>query len=217
MSDEQPLLADEVSHIHGNAGGTDPQHLCARCSSELESNQDYKGPKTGTLRRVLIIVALVLGSLIFFFDVLIMGLGAFSVLQLFIALWIDVTITTLGLLLYMGRRRKSPGNGKLARLGGTAAQIRVLCALGFSWILFISGTMKLNARFCNWGSVACGLFTTIDVLIWILMIVLFSAAYATYRRAVAIHGTNMVPILTPPMVAAWRLSDIADGEGAIKI
>jgi hypothetical protein len=53
------------------------------------------------------------------------------------------------------------------------------------------------------------------------MFLVFSAAYATYRRAVAVHGTELVRPPPPPMVPAWRLSGVADNEtiseGVLKI
>jgi len=52
-----------------------------------------------------------------------------------------------------------------------------------------------------------GLFTTAHALAWFLIITLFGAAFATYRRAVNIHGA-LVP--NPAMISAWRLSDIAN-------
>ncbi|KAJ7157510.1 hypothetical protein C8R43DRAFT_996695 [Mycena crocata] len=112
----------------------------------------------------------------------------------------------------MGRRRNTS-----RKLGRTVVQIRLICALGFSWIIFIIAMLGLNKMACGWSGATCILFTMDHVLAWFLSTALFSAAWATYRRAVTIHGTNMVPIPTPrPFTAAWRLSDIAD-EGAIKI
>ncbi|KAJ7464515.1 hypothetical protein FB451DRAFT_1263722 [Mycena latifolia] len=211
--DAQPLLAIvEEGHAHGDAGGAEAQHFCARCSSELGAHEDYKASKIWTLRHILIVVAFVLSSLLFFFAVLVLGLGVLS--QIFVVIWTIMTITALALLLYMGRRKS---DGKLACLGCTSVQIRVLCTLGVSWILFIFAMVYWNKRACYVGPEACGLFTTINVLMWFLMIALFCAAYATYRRAIAIHGTTMVPVPTSTMVQAWCISDIADSEGAIKI
>ncbi|KAJ7699041.1 hypothetical protein B0H17DRAFT_1049975 [Mycena rosella] len=216
-SDNQPLLVDAPPSTDVDNGQL--QHYCARCSSQLESHQDNKESQPWTMRHSLIIVAIILSSVIFIFSVVEMSTGRVfrgpSILQIFVVIWTDMTITFLALLLYMGRRRQA-GRRKLGR---TVAQVRVLCALASSWTIFMTIMMALNPRACGWYSndVVCGLFTTIHVFTWFLIITLFWAAYATYRRAVTIHGTNMVPLPTTPMVSAWRLSNIADGEGAIKI
>ncbi|KAJ7631358.1 hypothetical protein DFH06DRAFT_1337770 [Mycena polygramma] len=58
---------------------------------------------------------------------------------------------------------------------------------------------------------ACVLFVLVDVLSWCLFITLFGAAYALYRKAVILHGNQMVPVPDPPpLVPAWRLSHISD-------
>ncbi|KAJ6530048.1 hypothetical protein DFH09DRAFT_1327009 [Mycena vulgaris] len=218
-SDTEPLIKVDASEAE-NASRSSPQHFCARCSSELESHQDHKESKPWTPRHILIIVAMVLSTLIFTFSVAEMATAhrfeSPSILQVFVALWTDVTVTFLGLLLYMGRRRESR-----RKLGRTDVQIKVMSALAFSWIIFMVAMMTQNREACHhnlWRptSETCGFFTTVHILSWFLIIVLFGAAYATYRRAITIHGNRMVP-LPAPLVPAWRLSDIADGEGAIKI
>ncbi|KAJ7844980.1 hypothetical protein B0H13DRAFT_2095918, partial [Mycena leptocephala] len=52
----------------------------------------------------------------------------------------------------------------------------------------------------RWGrnTNVCGLFTSANILVWLLIVVLFRAAYATYRCAIKIHGATMVLHPTPP-------------------
>ncbi|KAJ6517798.1 hypothetical protein DFH09DRAFT_233093 [Mycena vulgaris] len=216
-SDTEPLIKVDASEGE-NASRSPPQHFCARCSSELESHQDHKEPKPWTPRHILIIVAMVLSTLMFTFSVAEMATAyrfeSPSILQVFVALWTDVTMSFLGLLLYMGLRHESR-----RKLGRTDVQIKAMSALAFSWIIFMLPMMAENPEACHgWRTTSetCGLFTTVHTLAWFLIIVLFGAAYATYRRAITIHGNRMVP-LPAPLVPAWRLSDIADSEGAIKI
>ncbi|KAJ6581997.1 hypothetical protein B0H19DRAFT_521977 [Mycena capillaripes] len=119
--------------------------------------------------------------------------------------------------LYMGHHRNS---GR--KFGRTTVQVLVLCGLAVFW-LFLSGVMvPVNSQYCElrgWRrrGDSCRLFTAAHVFTWLLIVSLFSAAYATYRRAVNIHGRTLVPLPAPPMVAAWRISNVADREGAIKI
>ncbi|KAJ7103799.1 hypothetical protein C8R44DRAFT_987998 [Mycena epipterygia] len=216
-SETQPFLDTEVGpvYVHDHS---QPHHLCARCSSDLAS-QDYKGSKSLTLRHILISVAIALSCMMFILSVAEMGSAwrfkAPSIVQLFVALWTDVTITFLALLLYAGRRGDSRPT-----MGRTTVQIHVLTALACSWIIFMVAMLTQNSGACAWrsGPAACGLFTTVHVLSWFLIFVLFTAAYATYRRAVTIHGTTMVPLpVTPTLVPAWRVSHIAGGEGSVKI
>ncbi|KAJ7464528.1 hypothetical protein FB451DRAFT_1263746 [Mycena latifolia] len=218
-SEAQPLLVD--ADVADNAGRSPPQHFCARCSSELQVHQDHKETKPWTLRHILIIVAMILSCIIFILAIAEMSTAKWfespSILQIFVTLWTDVTMTLLGLLLYFGRRSQVH-----RKWGRTAVQIKVLCVLGVSWIIFVIAMITQNTSACQrrrWrdATVTCGLFTTVHVFSWFLVITLFSAAYATYRKAVVTHGTNMVPLPNPPMVAAWRLSNIADVGGAIKI
>ncbi|KAJ7169136.1 hypothetical protein C8R43DRAFT_119063 [Mycena crocata] len=115
--------------------------------------------------------------------------------------------------MYFGRRHQS--HHKLSR---TVVQTYVLCALGFPWIFFVLGVVSLNSSgdICGWNRRSCGLFTAAHFLSWVLVVVLFSAAYATYRRAVAFHGSTIVPVASS--VAAWRISGVAEGPGGyIKI
>ncbi|KAJ7117475.1 hypothetical protein C8R44DRAFT_879038 [Mycena epipterygia] len=224
-SDTQPLLADAdlgpVPVDRSDAGRSQPHHVCARCSSHLES-QDYKGSNTWTHRHRLIIAAIVICCIMFALSVAEMStvrhFTSPSVLQVFVSLWLYVTVTLLAILLFMGRRQESS-----PMLGRTIVQIRVLCALACSWIIFMIAMATQNGRACqryNWATspATCGLFTTVHVLSWFLFLVLFAAAYATYSRAVTIHGAVMVPVpAPPPLVPAWQLANIADGQGAIKI
>ncbi|KAJ7117476.1 hypothetical protein C8R44DRAFT_790804 [Mycena epipterygia] len=139
------------------------------------------------------------------------GFTSPSVLQIFVALWLYATVTLLAILLFMGRRQESS-----PMLGRTIVQIRALCALACSWIIFMVAMATQNGMACerwSWAADAtCGLFTTVHVLSWFLIFVLFAAAYATYSRAVTIHGVQVM-VLVP----AWQLANIADGQGAIKI
>ncbi|KAJ7103802.1 hypothetical protein C8R44DRAFT_858894 [Mycena epipterygia] len=213
---ETPLLFDaeaNPAHVdHSGAGCSEHHHICARCSSELES----PGSKVSTLRHILMIVAITLSCIMFILSVAEMSsvwrFKGPSILQIFVALWTDVTITFLALLLYAGRRGDS-------RLGRTTVQIHVLTALACSWIIFMFAMLTQNPGACAWrsGPAACGLFTTVHVLSWFLIFVLCAAAHATYRRAVAIHGATMVPLPTPILVPAWRLSHMAGGEGSVKL
>ncbi|KAJ7792415.1 hypothetical protein B0H14DRAFT_2931411 [Mycena olivaceomarginata] len=147
-----------------------------------------------------------------------------NVITVFATIWTHVTIGVLFLLLWLGRRCYSHH-----RLGRTVTQIHVLCALAVSWLFLMAGIITLNTNtnsMCGWHwynrSDCRRLFYAAHAFSWILIITLFSAAYATYRRAVAVHGTELVRPPPPPMVPAWRLSGVADNErptseGALKI
>ncbi|KAJ7892736.1 hypothetical protein B0H14DRAFT_956056 [Mycena olivaceomarginata] len=190
------------------------EHLCTRCVHEV----DAAGDKT-TLEITLRLVSMSAACLL---SITIFGLlvGHFTVghrpnvLTIFIAVWTDVTATSVLALLIMGRHRK---------LGRTVTQIRVLSALAVSWIflLFAMISQESSSDICGWRNYTnChGLFTAAHVLSWFLMITLFAGAYATYRRAISIHGTGTVPLPGPPMIPAWRLSVVAEnqGIGSIKI
>ncbi|KAJ7640900.1 hypothetical protein DFH06DRAFT_625084 [Mycena polygramma] len=193
-SENQPLLADIDTHDdHSNAGRSQSQeHLCTRCSSELSSN-----PKLGcwtNLRLILFSVAILFSVTIFALLVAQMAVASASVIGIFVVIWTDVTITTLAVLLFMGRRRNAH-----RKLGRTVTQIRVLCALAVSWLFLMVGMIAQNPHRSVCGGIiiwydidSCGLFTSAHVLSWFLIITLFSAAFATYRKAVTTHGTAMV-------------------------
>ncbi|KAJ6560681.1 hypothetical protein B0H10DRAFT_2118966 [Mycena sp. CBHHK59/15] len=86
-----------------------------------------------------------------------------------------------------------------------------LCLRCFTVVLVIAMVTQNTAACHHWGTshAFCGLYTTSHVLSWFLAITLFGAAYAVYRRAVTIHGAALVPRPgPPPLVAAWRLSDV---------
>ncbi|KAJ7117474.1 hypothetical protein C8R44DRAFT_790795 [Mycena epipterygia] len=229
-SGTQPLLADAdlgpVPVDRSDAGRSQPHHFCAHCSSHLES-QDYRRFNSWTHRHSLITAAIVLCCIMFALSVAEMctvrRFTSPSVLQVFVSLWLYVTVSLLAVLLFMGRRQESS-----PMLGRTIVQIRVLCALACSWIIFMIAMATQNGTACErysafsrWGwasDATCGLFTTVHVLSWFLFLILFAAAYATYRRAVTIHGAVLVPVPAPtPLVPAWQLANIADGQGAIKI
>jgi len=222
----QPLLVDATvsgsaaaaaAADHSSAGQSQPQHFCARCSSELGLHH-HDDPKRKDLRKIRIFVAIILSILMFAFSVVEMATAwqfhSPSILMLFVALWLVVTVVLLGILLYMGHRRHI--------LGRTSIQIYILCGLACSWIIFMVAMMTQNLNACGWSSgisgLTCDMFTLVHLLSWVLIITLSSAAYVTYRRAVAIHGTALVAVQAPsPLIEAWRLSDIADVEGTIKI
>ncbi|KAJ7918634.1 hypothetical protein B0H13DRAFT_1992325 [Mycena leptocephala] len=123
-----------------------------------------------------------------------------TVFSLLVFLLVDVRIVAhfVPLRLYHGRRPES-------RWGRNTVQVHVLCGLAASWIFLTVGMIPTNHNICNYyHQDVCGLFTSANILVWFLIAVLFGAA-------------NMVLHPTPPMVAAWRLSHVADAEGAIKI
>ncbi|KAF8190311.1 hypothetical protein K438DRAFT_1971187 [Mycena galopus ATCC 62051] len=144
-------------------------------------------------------------------------------ISVFVAIWTHVTLAVLIVLLCMGRRRYSQH-----KLGRTVIQIRVLCALGVSWLLLMAGIITLNTNtdamcgtrrsyyYRNYTRDDCRrLFYAAHAFSWVLTVTLFSAAYATYHRAVALHGTALVVPPLPPMVPAWRLSTVGDNEGPL--
>ncbi|KAJ7359208.1 hypothetical protein DFH08DRAFT_845407 [Mycena albidolilacea] len=233
-SENAPLLLDdenETNHIqaHANqpsAGRSQAQHLCSRCENELDS-QSFKT----TPRHLLIFAAILFCIIIFSLFVGHMAVEptamyfrngrAFyvpaekraNVITVFAAIWTQGTLGVLLLLLCMGRRRHS--HHKLSR---TVTQIRVLCALAVSWLFLMAGIVTLHTSTgsrCGWNGDCQRLFFAAHAFSWILIVTLFSAAYATYRRAVTVHGTELVRPPPPPMVPAWRLSGVADNERPI--
>ncbi|KAF7360404.1 hypothetical protein MVEN_00770300 [Mycena venus] len=219
-SENAPLLLNHdelevnVTHANPNAGRSQPQtqaqqHLCSRCACEVDSDS-YKI----TPRHILIFAAIVWCLTIFSLLVGHMAVGERpKFTTVFVTIWTFVTLPILLVLLIMGHRRHSRH-----KLGRTVTQIRVLCALAVSWLLLVTGLITLNANpssTCGWWNRGdCRkLLTAAHAFSWILIVTLFSAAYATYRRAVSLHGTAMVLPPPPPMVPAWRLSGVADNEG----
>ncbi|KAJ7509733.1 hypothetical protein B0H11DRAFT_1256819 [Mycena galericulata] len=163
-SETQPLLTDtqrDPPHVHDRA-----QHFCARCSSELESQQGYKDHRdhVKSRRNFLLILAILLSCLMFAFSVVV-SVFSLSILQVFVTLWTAGTVISLGLLLYMGRRRESRHP-----LGRTNVQIHALCGLACSWIIFMPALLGENITLCQWGGLSCGFVTTIHVLAWLLII-----------------------------------------------
>ncbi|KAJ7918635.1 hypothetical protein B0H13DRAFT_283349 [Mycena leptocephala] len=106
-------------------------------------------------------------------------------------------------------RGRTPGSQHI--LSRTITQIYVICALGMSWIGIVCTQIAINTNVCRRDSaVACVLFVISNISSWSLFLTLFGAAYAMYRRAVALHGNTMVPVPSPPLVPAWSLSHISD-------
>ncbi|KAF8190315.1 hypothetical protein K438DRAFT_921799 [Mycena galopus ATCC 62051] len=220
-SENAPLLLNDentanVAHTdQSNAGRSQAGHLCSSCSGKMD-------PQKTTLRHVLIFAAFLWCIMIFSLLVAHMVIGERpNVITVFVAIWTHVTLAVLIVLLLMGRRRYSHH-----KLGRTVTQIRVLCALGSSWLLLLAGVVTLHPNsdamcypgggYYNYRHGDCRrLFKTAHGFSWILTVTLFSAAYATYHRAVALHGTALVVPPPPPMVPAWRLSTVADKEGPL--
>ncbi|KAJ7765281.1 hypothetical protein B0H16DRAFT_1883273 [Mycena metata] len=220
----KPLLADHDHDIdveanlpqqedHSKAGESQHHALCSRCSSELISTAEPKRLKRNfklTLRHILLSVGILLSALVFSFLVAQMTEAKRTDFHtVVVTIWTDVTGTTLALLLWLGSHPK---------FGRTAFQVRALCVLGFSWIALIGGMISQNAngKVCHWAE-TCGWFNTAHVFSWLLIVVLFSAAYTTYRKALAIHGAELVPIPEPRPTPAWRLASVTDNEGRVKI
>ncbi|KAJ6456072.1 hypothetical protein C8R45DRAFT_580712 [Mycena sanguinolenta] len=237
-SETQPLLTDteandNIGHSEHSHPTPSPQaeHLCARCSAQREPRND-KGGKI-TWRLVLLLLAIFFSVTMFNLVVAHMAVaGSASVVGVIVTLWTTSTIVVLGLLLYAGRR---PGH----KLGRTAVQVYVLCALALTWIctqkqlpwnlphlrvvwppVLIVGVITQNVQECTWTRwgihrASCALITSADVLTWFLVTTLFAAAYATYRRALAMHGKGTTTVSVP--VPTWCLASVGDVEGAIKI
>ncbi|KAJ7625630.1 hypothetical protein FB45DRAFT_921887 [Roridomyces roridus] len=224
-SASQPLLPTEsaasesasaVPHLIPN--GPQPQPFCARCTAELKIHEGVRlgDPKKSNLRLICIFVAMFISFLMFIFSIVSMSsAGQFHSSSTFLLClrrsgqilshWKGILMLFVNLL-YMGRRRYL--------LGRTSIQIYILCALAGSWLIFMIAMLAKNHNACTgWGptGVSCGMFTTTHVLSWFLIATLCAAVYATYLRAVALHGTNLVAVeAPPPLVEAWRLSNIDD-------
>ncbi|KAJ7210474.1 hypothetical protein GGX14DRAFT_450837, partial [Mycena pura] len=173
-SESQPLLADmEDNHApvvpsRSDAARSEPQHICARCSSELDLRRGYEPGVDVYLRIALIFAAIVLCIAIFIFAVLLVAARRFHASQVVAAIWADVTIAVLAILVYAGRHRKSHHAGH--KLGRTTTQIHVLCGLAVSWTVLTVGLIVQNSRACAHDRTGCGLFTTAHVLAWFLII-----------------------------------------------
>ncbi|KAJ7614480.1 hypothetical protein FB45DRAFT_937037 [Roridomyces roridus] len=219
-----------VTSPESSSSSTSHKHhdFCMRCSSELETPHglDVEGVgarrKPWNFRIICISGALLFTILLFSFSVVHMAAArrflSPSVLVLFVALWLIVTFAALGLL-------RVPTTLNLFSLAAdirTTVQIRILLALGLSWIPFIVGLRLENHSACDGyyqNRLSCGMFTTVNVLSWFLVASLLASAYATYHRARSLHGSELVPVVITPLVPAWRLSNVGDGpgKGAIKI
>ncbi|KAF7344558.1 hypothetical protein MSAN_01937700 [Mycena sanguinolenta] len=163
------------------------EHLCNRCSNELH----FCKP---TLRHILILAALTWYILLFG---LLIGHMVTDVITVFVTIWARVTLAVLIVLLFVGRRCYSH------KLGRTVNQIRALCALGASWLLLMAGIIVLNVN----TNADFMVFYAAHAFAWILTVTLFSAAYATYRRAIAVHGTTTTESATSYgscLAAFWR-------------
>ncbi|KAJ7233562.1 hypothetical protein B0H12DRAFT_1327855 [Mycena haematopus] len=212
-SENAPLLLNDENLVEANQSNAGRSHLCSRCSNELDPHHNFKL----TMRLILILAALFWCITIFSLLVGHMAVGEKpNVITVFVAIWTHVTVAVLIVLLCLGRRRHSDH-----KLGRTVAQIRVLCALGLSWLLLMAGMISLNANpnsICDFhwysnGTECLSLFSAAHAFSWILTVTLFLAAYATYRRALAIHGTTMVIPPPRPLVPAWRLSAVSENRG----
>ncbi|KAJ7066200.1 hypothetical protein C8F01DRAFT_696228 [Mycena amicta] len=211
-SESQPLLGDLEAQIGtGNAEAERPVHVCARCASEIRAEHPNDGVRVPA-RTALIWIASVFSTTLFILSIVVMALSyRFYAGELFVCLWAFTTQTVLFALLYAGwPRRRRP----LPKLSKATAQIKVLCLLAFSWMPLATGAIVESHQACTWGYL-CGAFVWVDLLIWFLMIVLFGAAFATYRRAVKIHGKELVQ--NPNKIPAWRLSEVNGVEGAVKL
>ncbi|KAJ7613425.1 hypothetical protein FB45DRAFT_938329 [Roridomyces roridus] len=217
-----------VTSPESSSSSTSHKHhdFCVRCSSELETPHGLDVEGVGARRKpwnsriICISGALLFTILLFSFSVVHMAAArrflSPSVLVLFVALWLIVTFAALGLLLFMGAQHQRHV------LSRTTVQIRILLALGLSWIPFIVGLRLENHSACDGyyqNRLSCGMFTTVNVLSWFLVAGLLASAYATYHRARSLHGSELVPVVITPLVPAWRLSNVGDGpgKGAIKI
>ncbi|KAK7039517.1 hypothetical protein R3P38DRAFT_480908 [Favolaschia claudopus] len=209
LNDENQIDVKQVDvpQVDDSNAGRSQAHICSRCASEMDSS-----PLTA--RHILIVLAVFWCILIFSLIVGHMAVGErANVVSVFVAIWTHVTLAVLILLLCLGRRRYSH-----LRLSRTVSQIRVLCGLATSWLLLMCGIITLTANpdsMCGyWNRGDCRrLFYAAHAFSWILIVTLFSAAFATYRRAVKLYGKTKVMPPPPPMIPAWRLSGVADSEG----
>ncbi|KAF7315977.1 hypothetical protein MIND_00114700 [Mycena indigotica] len=215
----QPLLSVGDHDVENQNANHGPVHVCARCATEMRGGttvEDPNGPGVKIhARGALLFVASALSLALFILSIVIMSMSYrkyFFVGELFVCLWSFTTQVVLCALIYAGwphRRKRMP------KLSKTTAQIKVLCLLALSWIPLATGAIiETDDNACPWDSI-CAPFVLVNILIWFLMIALYGAAFATYRRAVKIHGKELVQ--NPQKIPAWRLSEVNGAEGMLKL
>ncbi|KAJ7289203.1 hypothetical protein C8J57DRAFT_1276980 [Mycena rebaudengoi] len=210
-----PLVQSGPARVDRDTSQSQHEHFCARCSTAMGS--EARPPN----HRRKLLYAACLAVVIFAFAIAAMCTAwqfeKPSIVQLFVALWSVPTIAVLVILYCMSRIRDSP----VPVLSNTLNQVCIVSALGLTWFILVVAMLTQNTEICTgWGKshVGCAMFTTSHVFSWVLFIALFYTAYAIYSRAVAIHGAALVPLPgPPPVIAAWKLSVVADDEGVIKI
>ncbi|KAF7356242.1 hypothetical protein MVEN_00955700 [Mycena venus] len=215
FSDEfsKQLALEQIPHIEVRIN-TCP-HQCVQCSSEKSAFSPHFLEHRMSWGRRLLYSSACISSCIF-----ILSLAEFcaaghrnrftGIFQISVALSSFATSLILMILLRLGR---TPGSQQ--RLARTDSQMFVLCGLGLTWIGFVCTLVAINEEVCRRDSTGvCFLFVIENILCWSLFITMFGAAYAMYRRAVTLHGNEMVPMPNPPpLVPAWRLSHISDSAG----
>ncbi|KAK7039513.1 hypothetical protein R3P38DRAFT_3181263 [Favolaschia claudopus] len=198
--------ADFIEQSSAGRSEDQQEHLCHRCAANDSGKL--------TLRLFLTCVAMFWCMIIFALDIGHMSIGRPTFVSVFVAIWADVTLSLLIILLYFGRRRYADHP-----LNRTVTQIKVLGALAISWLLLMAPIINTNVqtedgeRLWSYNHDCTRLFTAAHAFAWVLIVTLLLAAYATYRRAVKLHGTDEVAPPPPAKVSAWRLSGVADTQG----
>ncbi|KAF7308244.1 hypothetical protein HMN09_00672300 [Mycena chlorophos] len=216
--ESQPLLGDIERDVEAQVEA--PVHVCARCASEIRGGVAFEDPHRRhhriTARGLLLASSIIFCVVLFVLSIVNMATGYdFFVGELFVCLWAFFTEFVVATLIYAGWRRRKVGKFML-KLSKNTTQIAVLCLLALSWIPITTGTIIEANRACSWGWYReCTLFVLVDIFVWFLMIALSGAAFATYRRAVKMHGRELVD--NPNKIPAWRLSEVNSVEGAVKL
>ncbi|KAF8216992.1 hypothetical protein K438DRAFT_1798120 [Mycena galopus ATCC 62051] len=216
----KPLALEQIPHIEVRIQRC--SHHCTQCEdSESDSEESYSEKSTlsqpplleygMSWGRKLAYCATCISSCIFALSLAeFFAAGHYNrftgICQIFVAIYSVLTSLTMMILLLLGRTR-----GSRHTLARAVSQIYVLCGMGLTWIgvecTLVAINDKVYGRTSAW---IYFVFVIENILCWSLFITMFGTAYATYRRAVTVHGDKLVTVVEP--VAAWTLSHISDSS-----
>ncbi|KAF7326234.1 hypothetical protein MKEN_00476100 [Mycena kentingensis (nom. inval.)] len=226
--DDQDLDARTLCSDNGSAKAVSSstkavaEHLCTRCSKEMgvgagEEEMRLRNDLRLLVRNALVLVAALLALVLFILAVIDLAEVPWDIEPIQIAVSVFSLPSTFILLALLGATSLAteapPSCEKglrksrlLARLRSTGIQIRILMNLAALWIGTSTFLAIRNSGAC-YRYYRCGIFTAEHALCWVVVAALVLATFLTYRRAVAIHGRALVPVVV--MLPAWKAAEVA--------
>ncbi|CAK5262330.1 unnamed protein product [Mycena citricolor] len=200
MSDSTPLLAD--------VEGVDSQGSSLKTADA--TSQTGKPAFKFDARTVLILASLVVVEVIWTLFIVMMAAASCPNILMILSVILSVpTALFLGLLLYAGRRHpiatqlnQGPFSLSLRR---NIDQIYVLVFFGSFWLV-LAIVMSIF-----WVPFSVPLFAIVALL--------YGAAFATYKRAIKLHGRDVEVVkIVHVTVSKWKIADVGGyEEGMIQI